>query len=580
MKKSNLLKKTVIALIVFTVIAFAAWAALFVVVCVSTKGFNFPLAHFTQLFRIFAFPPQYIPLSITTYVLIGLAFLATIVGIVISIVKRRGLIVFPMFMLVVSTFATVEAVANLSRYSVDNVFDMTGYLGLIKNPSLSVVIVAICVLATAFLSISLAWITYFFALIHACLYPNKPVVEEPEKIQDMVIDAEENPNFEDEPTPEEDINGQDLRSMIRDVIREEMGGGQNQCGNTVTGATFAAPLVVQYFNGSNPVEEKHEEPKQEEPTAEEVVVEPIPFEDEKPAPVVKEVSLGTNAIEIDLAKDRVANLVAEVKGENDPDQAVTWASNDDSIVVVNSNGVVVGIKVGSASVTATSKQDETKFAVCTVTVIETKEEPAPAPVQEPVKEPEPEPEPQPEPEPEPVVEEPAPAPVVVEEPAPLPAPAPVVEEKKPIIRIPFEERITTADKEMKDNYNELKNEIMSYGVKSRVSNSGDTFRLHRKTYVKLTIAGKSLKLYFALNPDDYKDSTLPIQDASGKGIYEEIPLVFKVKSGLSMRRCKQLIADVMEKDNLVQGEIGKVNWVKEIAAEMKERKKAEKEEAE
>ena len=169
--------------------------------------------------------------------------------------------------------------------------------------------------------------------------------------------------------------------------------------------------------------------------------------------------------------------------------------------------------------------------------------------------------------------------VPVEEPAPevQPEPAPIleaatpleevaapVEEKKPIIRIPFTVRMLSADKEMQDNYNELKNEILSYGVNSRVSNSGDTFRLHRKTYVKITIAGLSLKLYFALNPDDYKDSTLPIQNAGHKGIYEEIPLVFKVKSGLSMRRCKQLIQDVFDKNGLEQGEIGNTNWVEEL----------------
>jgi len=196
-------------------------------------------------------------------------------------------------------------------------------------------------------------------------------------------------------------------------------------------------------------------------------------------------------------------------------------------------------------------------------------EPAPAPAEEPAPAP---------------VEEPTPAPVVEETPveapveeAPVaadvavPAVEPVVEvvppvEKKPIVRIPFQERMINAEKEMQDNYNEIKNEILSYGVKSRVSNSGDTFRLHCKTYVKLTIAGKSLKLYFALDPNDYADSTIPVQDASNKGIYAEIPLVFKVKSGLSMRRCKDLIAEVMEKDNLEQGEIGTVNWVKEIKA--------------
>ena len=197
-----------------------------------------------------------------------------------------------------------------------------------------------------------------------------------------------------------------------------------------------------------------------------------------------------------------------------------------------------------------------------------KEESAPAPEKEPEPEPveeskeevkeEPIPEPAPqeevavEPEPEPVIEE---APVVE---APIEE---ITAEKKPIIRIPFQVRMMNADEEMKKNYNELKNEILSYGVNSRVSNSGDAFRLHRKTYVKLTIAGLSLKLYFALNPEDYKDSPIPVQDAGHKGIYAEIPLVFKVKSGLSMRRCKELIQTVMEKDGLEQGPIEDIDWV-------------------
>ncbi len=202
--------------------------------------------------------------------------------------------------------------------------------------------------------------------------------------------------------------------------------------------------------------------------------------------------------------------------------------------------------------------------------------PAPAPAEEPKPEPKPEPapveEPVPEEEPEPV-EEPAP---VVEEPAPAPVeePKPVVDDqpKNPIVRIPFEERLLASEKDLQETYSELKNEILSYGVKSRVSSAGDTFRLHRKTYIKMTVAGKSLKLYFALNPDDYRDSPIPVQDASEKGIYAEIPLVFKVKSPLSIRRCKQLIQDVMERDGLEQGEIGTVNWIKELKAEMKARK--------
>lgn len=137
-------------------------------------------------------------------------------------------------------------------------------------------------------------------------------------------------------------------------------------------------------------------------------------------------------------------------------------------------------------------------------------------------------------------------------------------EKQKIIRIPFNERMLSADKETQGNYNELKAECLSYGLKSRLSNSGDTFRLHTKTYVKITIAGKGLKLYLALDPKEYANSPIPLHDAGAKNIYKEIPGVFKVKSALSLRRAKQLIADACEKDALEQGKIIPHNYASEL----------------
>ncbi len=133
-----------------------------------------------------------------------------------------------------------------------------------------------------------------------------------------------------------------------------------------------------------------------------------------------------------------------------------------------------------------------------------------------------------------------------------------------IIRIPFNERMAVADKDTIAHYNELKAECLSYGLKSRLSNSGDTFRLHTKTYVKITIAGKGLKLYLALDPKDYADNPIPLHDAGDKNIYKEIPGVFKVKSDLSLHRAKELIADACEKDGLEQGKIIKKNYADEL----------------
>ena len=186
-------------------------------------------------------------------------------------------------------------------------------------------------------------------------------------------------------------------------------------------------------------------------------------------------------------------------------------------------------------------------------------------------EPQPEPEPTPAPVIVPVIAEPEPEPEPQPEPEPEPEPQRAVGEVNPnrpphekIIRIPFPTRMVEGEKDLKSNYNELKSEIMSYGVKSRVSNSGDTFRLHKVTFVKITVAGKGLKLYFALDPKDYANTTLPVQDAGHKGTYRDIPLVFKVRSELSVRRAKQLISDVMEKNGIEQGKVEPHNWAEEL----------------
>lgn len=201
------------------------------------------------------------------------------------------------------------------------------------------------------------------------------------------------------------------------------------------------------------------------------------------------------------------------------------------------------------------KKEEPKPAPAPVPTVIVQLAQAPAPAPAPVKKEEPKPAPTP-----------APAPIIVAAPAPVAAPAEGDEEESDakVVRIPFPTRMLSADQELMNNYNELKAEAVSYGLKSRLSNSGDTFRLHTKSYVKITIAGKGLKLYFALAPKDYVNSPIPVKDVSGKNIYKDIPVCFKVRSALSMKRAKQLMADACEKDNLEQGKVEPHNWAAEL----------------
>ena len=164
----------------------------------------------------------------------------------------------------------------------------------------------------------------------------------------------------------------------------------------------------------------------------------------------------------------------------------------------------------------------------------------------------------------PVVEE---APVQEEKAPETPIVTPVEATAKPkIIRIPFTTRMLEADDELKSAYNHIKSLLKSYGLNNRVANGGDSFRLHRVTYCKVTIAGKSLKLYLALDPKDYVDTTYPIKDASSKNIYKETPLVFKVRSGLSLRRADELIRDCMDKHGLEQiDQVQEFDWASDLA---------------
>lgn len=354
----------------------------------------------------------------------------------------------------------------------------------------------------------------------------------------------ENVSYLDDIIPEDEkvkpLAESSMRDEIRDIIASELRNYRmdNELRNSQPqpaphgGAAINGPLLVQYINTTQP----------NQPA---VVERPVPAPAPAPVPEVKPVEEEKPACKCECEKE-------EAKKEEKPAPQVASAQPIIIPVVMPSKNdyvppkeqVIVPIILEEKYIDEEGHiLEEEPVKEEPVPIVEDKVEEVEVPIVEEVK-------------------EEVPAPVVVEEPV---AEEPVAEESKnPIIRIPFQERMKTADKTIRDNYNELKNYILSYGVKSRISNSGDTFRLHTKTYVKLTIAGKGLKLYYALDPKDYENTTIPVLDAGHKGIYEEIPLVFKVKSDLSIKRAKQLVDDAMAKDNLVQGEVENIDWAKEF----------------
>lgn len=158
--------------------------------------------------------------------------------------------------------------------------------------------------------------------------------------------------------------------------------------------------------------------------------------------------------------------------------------------------------------------------------------------------------------PVPMVVEKAVAPVIIEKTVSPIVVEKIIKVKKVYVapRIPFAEKLENSDKDIKDKYNQIKSHLLAYGVKSRVSIPGDTFRLHKEDYAIVTIVGKHLKIYLPLNVKDFKNTIMPVIDASHFKKYKDLPLAFNIKSDLSFRRALRLIDDAMTKKGLKLGE--------------------------
>ena len=113
-------------------------------------------------------------------------------------------------------------------------------------------------------------------------------------------------------------------------------------------------------------------------------------------------------------------------------------------------------------------------------------------------------------------------------------------------RKPFETRLRNSEYDLRHKYYDLRDYIKWYGLRNRVSIPGDTFSYKRQRYAFVTIVGKHLRIYLQLNPQDYADSTIPVEQAEAKK-YEDLPCLLRIKSDLAYRRAKKLVDDLMAK---------------------------------
>ncbi len=122
--------------------------------------------------------------------------------------------------------------------------------------------------------------------------------------------------------------------------------------------------------------------------------------------------------------------------------------------------------------------------------------------------------------------------------------------KPKVVKKNFAQKLLEADAVIQENYDELKNILLSYKkIKSRISNTADTFNLGRTKLAKLSVSGKSLKLYLNLDFNEV-ETRLKCRDASDTKAYEEVPVFLRIRSLRAMKNAKYLIGKLAERFEL------------------------------
>lgn len=119
----------------------------------------------------------------------------------------------------------------------------------------------------------------------------------------------------------------------------------------------------------------------------------------------------------------------------------------------------------------------------------------------------------------------------------------------------FTAKLKQSDDEVKDRYGMIKNALLSYKkFKSTVSWNADRFNYGRATIAKMNIRGKTLCVYFALDPKDpaFKQTIYNQKDMSEQKAYAQTPFMMKIKSDLAAKRAVRLVETLAEQNGVAK----------------------------
>ena len=140
----------------------------------------------------------------------------------------------------------------------------------------------------------------------------------------------------------------------------------------------------------------------------------------------------------------------------------------------------------------------------------------------------------------------------------------------------FAQKMMLADEVIQDRYDEVKNYALRFKkLKARISKKFESINQGRLQFVKISVAGKTLKLYLNMDINEV-DPKIRCKDMSDKVTYETVPVMLRIKSGRAVRYAKILIDQCAAKYGLVENkkfvEVDSMKVIEDFLAEREAKK--------
>lgn len=119
----------------------------------------------------------------------------------------------------------------------------------------------------------------------------------------------------------------------------------------------------------------------------------------------------------------------------------------------------------------------------------------------------------------------------------------------------FTAKLILASDEVKNEYNELKKEILAYkGTKAKITWHYETISIKKNVLLRFAIRGKTLYLYFNLDPNEYTDTKYKVENVTSKK-HIQAPCLYRIKNDRRFNYAKELIEVLSKKFELEKGEL-------------------------